>query len=221
MAPKAERDISSDAQEVTPERVTLPSDALPPNASQRNRDRRGGGDLRTTEFAPQSPVIEPAPRPQLPEIGAATEVGPTTESQQDSEGVDQRDDIARRRAAASGGAPAQQPAQQPATQQKTPTQKEIEQVLSEGLTQIYQSMTPQEQAAFRAKGEETTAQLQDLVTNFKATTRKVVKLIREWLKIIPGVNRYFLEQESKLKTDRIMKLQRRLKQDSRNRITPS
>jgi hypothetical protein len=46
---------------------------------------------------------------------------------------------------------------------------------------------------------------------FKATARVVLDLIRQWLMLIPRVNRYFLEQESKIKTDRMMTLQRKLK----------
>jgi hypothetical protein len=36
-----------------------------------------------------------------------------------------------------------------------------------------------------------------------------LKLIREWLLIIPGVNKYFLEQEAKIKTDKIQQLYER------------
>jgi hypothetical protein len=36
------------------------------------------------------------------------------------------------------------------------------------------------------------------------STKKIFVLIRAWLKIIPGVNRFFLEQEAKIKTDKIL-----------------
>jgi hypothetical protein len=42
-----------------------------------------------------------------------------------------------------------------------------------------------------------------------------VEIIRNWLKLIPRVNKYFLEQESKIKTDRIITLQRKLKRAQR------
>jgi hypothetical protein len=34
--------------------------------------------------------------------------------------------------------------------------------------------------------------------------KKILALIRDWLKLIPGVNRFFLEQEAKIKTDKIL-----------------
>ncbi len=99
--------------------------------------------------------------------------------------------------------------------QKTKTRQEIEEVLSEGLSELYQTMTPQEQEQFRKKGELAATSIEQMVTSFKATAKKVIEVIRGWLSTIPRVNKYFLEQESKLKTDEIMKLQRRYKKDQR------
>jgi hypothetical protein len=39
---------------------------------------------------------------------------------------------------------------------------------------------------------------------FKA--RQVIDLLKKWLSLIPGINLYFLEQEVKIKTDKIMKM---------------
>ena len=36
--------------------------------------------------------------------------------------------------------------------------------------------------------------------------KKIFQLILEWLKLLPGINRFFLEQEAKIKTDRIIHL---------------
>lgn len=83
---------------------------------------------------------------------------------------------------------------------------DIERILEEDLGQIYFKMSPQQQLAFRVKGEETAMKIEKLIHETKATVRKIFKLIREWLKLIPGVNRYFLEQASKIKTDRVMKI---------------
>ena len=43
-----------------------------------------------------------------------------------------------------------------------------------------------------------------MVRAYKVKVRDVVHLIREWLLVIPGVNAFFLEQEAKIKTDRIL-----------------
>jgi len=41
------------------------------------------------------------------------------------------------------------------------------------------------------------------VRTAKFSFRKALGLIRDWLRIIPGVNRFFLEQEAKIKADKI------------------
>jgi len=86
--------------------------------------------------------------------------------------------------------------------------EQIEQILSDGLSETYLQMPPQVQAEFRAKGEETTRKINVLLSQAKVKIKKVVELIRNWLKIIPGVNRFFLEQEAKIKADQIVKLKK-------------
>jgi len=86
--------------------------------------------------------------------------------------------------------------------------EQIEQILSDGLSETYLQMPPQVQAEFRAKGEETTRKINVLLGQAKVKIKKVAELIRNWLKIIPGVNRFFLEQEAKIKADKIIKLKK-------------
>lgn len=116
---------------------------------------------------------------------------------------------------ASSGAQKQQPVAPLQPQPKTPERQEIEKLLAEGLTALYQTMNPEEQMRFRQKGAETATAIETMMTTFKATARKVLDLIRDWLSTIPRVNEFFLEQESKLKTDNIIKLQRKLEQEAR------
>ncbi|HCJ52236.1 MAG: hypothetical protein A2898_02520 [Candidatus Kerfeldbacteria bacterium RIFCSPLOWO2_01_FULL_48_11] len=84
--------------------------------------------------------------------------------------------------------------------------EEIEQILSDGLEDIYMEMPPEVQIAFQKKGEETATQIAVLLQEVKVRVSKVLMLIREWLKIIPGVNKFFLEQEAKIKADRLLAL---------------
>jgi hypothetical protein len=98
---------------------------------------------------------------------------------------------------------------------KSPAREDIEKVLSEGLVKVYQGMTPQEQEAFRIAGDQAAGNIEQLMTGFRASARVVLEIIRGWLKLIPRVNKYFLEQESKIKTDRILILQRKLKKEHR------
>lgn len=83
-------------------------------------------------------------------------------------------------------------------------EEEIDDILEEDLKDLYVAMPPDKQAEFRQKGEETRSKIRQLVSTAKVNAKKVFALIRGWLKIIPGVNRFFLEQEAKIKTDKIL-----------------
>lgn len=90
--------------------------------------------------------------------------------------------------------------------EKSETFKQIEDILSEGLEQTYQELPDDLKKEFREKGEETASKIEELVSQAKVVVHKIVDLIKAWLSIIPGVNRFFLEQETKIKTERILGL---------------
>ncbi len=191
---KKEKELAVDQQsEHAIGRVALPAEGAP--------KQPGLPPTAQPELAPQPPLEQPVGQEQLP---AQPELAPA--QPQPSEG-----------APLPSGGRAQQPAAvQPVA--KSAQRKQIEELLADGLTEVYQGMTPQEQEVFRKKGEAAATAIEELLIGFKATARKVVDIIRGWLSTIPRVNRYFLEQESKLKTDQIMKLQRKLKKERRSRI---
>lgn len=82
----------------------------------------------------------------------------------------------------------------------------IEKVLEENIAEAYQKLSPSGKQAFKIKGEKTAAAIKEMVQSGHAKARKIFGLILEWLKLLPGVNRFFLEQEAKIKTDRLIKL---------------
>lgn len=83
--------------------------------------------------------------------------------------------------------------------------KKIEQVLESDLGELYNNLTPQEQKLFKIKGEETARSIfQLLYHQTKINVKKIIKLIKNWLKMIPGINKFFLEQEAKIKADQIV-----------------
>gem|GEM_PF-542919 len=84
----------------------------------------------------------------------------------------------------------------------------IENILSEGLEEEYKKLPPAIQAEFRQKGEETTGRIKKLLESSKVKVKQVLALILQWLRVIPHVNRYFLEQEAKIKADKIMDITR-------------
>ena len=102
--------------------------------------------------------------------------------------------------------PTQEPAQQTPPVQKSPELAKIETILSEHLDELFIQMTPAQQMQFKQKGEETATKIEKLLLDVKVKVKEVLNLLREWLKIIPGVNKFFIEQEAKIKADRILNL---------------
>ncbi len=78
--------------------------------------------------------------------------------------------------------------------------------MSEGLEKVFVDMSPEEQEKFKVKGEETAIKIWQVLQSAKIQVQKIIDLIRDWLKLVPGINRYFLEQETKIKTDKIIEL---------------
>lgn len=83
---------------------------------------------------------------------------------------------------------------------------QIESILSEGLESEYQALSPALQARFRQEGERIAMAIQTILHHSKQAARQILDLIRHWLGLIPGVNKFFLEQEAKIKTDRLLEL---------------
>ncbi|OGY47462.1 MAG: hypothetical protein A3J65_03200 [Candidatus Buchananbacteria bacterium RIFCSPHIGHO2_02_FULL_45_11b] len=103
--------------------------------------------------------------------------------------------------------PAPAPAAKPAAPAvKSPNLKKIESILEEDLQDAYFSLDMDLQQKFKAEGEKTAAKIERLLNETKVKTSKVLKLILDWLKMIPGINRFFLNQEAKIKTDRLIKM---------------
>ncbi|MFA5420549.1 MAG: hypothetical protein WC280_00780 [Patescibacteria group bacterium] len=99
-------------------------------------------------------------------------------------------------------------AQKVLTDEEVERGKKIEEILSEGLNDVYLSMSPQKQSEFKRGGEEAMVKINKVLSKTKFSVEKIINIIKDWLKIIPGVNRFFLEQEAKIKTDRILKLKK-------------
>ena len=83
---------------------------------------------------------------------------------------------------------------------------QIETILSDGLEDAFLELTPVQQQEFKIKGEQAAFQIRQLLGATKVRVRKIFRVIVDWLKMLPGVNRYYLIQEAKIKTDQIMSL---------------
>lgn len=87
---------------------------------------------------------------------------------------------------------------------------EIDNILAEDLSETFLAMTPDQQKIFKEEGEKTAKKINILLDSTKINLAKIVKLIQKWLKLIPGLNRYFLDQEAKIKGDRIVKIKNKV-----------
>lgn len=87
-------------------------------------------------------------------------------------------------------------------------QKQIENVLASGLEDLYLSLAPEKQKQFRQAGEETANKINKILSRTRVNIGAIVRLIKKWLSLIPGINKYFLEQEAKIKADKIIKMKR-------------
>jgi hypothetical protein len=87
-------------------------------------------------------------------------------------------------------------------------EKQIEIFLAKDLEEIYLALPLNKQVEFRKTGEETARKINKILEHTKINLGKIVNLIRKWLSLIPGVNKFFLEQEAKIKADEIVKLKK-------------
>jgi hypothetical protein len=83
---------------------------------------------------------------------------------------------------------------------------EVEKILEAGLGDYVPDMPEEARQRFLKKGGEVAAQISVMVRTLNVQVSLVLKLLKEWLLTIPGVNKYFIEQEAKIKADRIMEL---------------
>lgn len=87
--------------------------------------------------------------------------------------------------------------------------QEVEQILSEGLHELFASLPPAEQQKFKVEGEKAAREVAGLLGQVKVKIDQIVSVIRRWLMIIPGVNKFFIEQESKIKAQKLLLLKQR------------
>lgn len=151
-----------------------------------------GRELAEAPEAPKEVLPTPEPSKELPSEQPA-EQAPVTEAPP--------------REPVPIATPVVPPAPAPAPPPKDPMTQEIEAVLSDDLEAFYKNLPPDQKKKFKEAGERTAKSIREMMQKGKLHVRKVVDLIRNWLKLIPGVNKFFLEQEVKIKTDKILAIE--------------
>jgi hypothetical protein len=84
--------------------------------------------------------------------------------------------------------------------------QQVEEILSKNMDKAFLSMDVATQAKFKVKGEQTGQQITLLLQKGRAGLRKITNLILEWLRIIPQVNKHYIEQEAKIKAENIINM---------------
>lgn len=102
--------------------------------------------------------------------------------------------------------------------QKDPVVIEVERILEEGIGSFYSSLSGEAKSSFRTRGEEVSREIAQMVSSLHIKMKQVISLIRSWLKTIPGVNVFFLEQEIKIKADKILELAESKKEEASKRV---
>ncbi|MDD2807115.1 MAG: hypothetical protein PHW95_01155 [Patescibacteria group bacterium] len=89
---------------------------------------------------------------------------------------------------------------------KSQTLVQVENILAQDLEGTFYQMDPDLKQRFKSEGEKTAAKIEALIKAGKGKAGAIFNLIIKWLKIIPGVNKFFIKQEAKIKTSKIINL---------------
>lgn len=96
-----------------------------------------------------------------------------------------------------------------AAPQKSPLLQHIENILEEDLLSLYKELKPEQRKQFRAEGERTAKKIEHLLRKAAVALLEIIRLIRRWLRLLRGTNVFFIEQESKIKAERILALKKK------------
>lgn len=89
---------------------------------------------------------------------------------------------------------------------KDPLTSEIEDIMSEDLAPMYARLSPEQKIIFKQEGERAAVKIRMLLENVKVKAKSIIEILRRWMRLIPGVNKFFLEQEAKIKADKMLAL---------------
>ena len=155
------------------------------------------------KIAPVSPEI--SPEPVAPEGGILVE-----KERKEEEKPVTAEEGGRESFVAPGSAPQKplEPQRQAPPSAKSEELQAIEDILEEDLEEAYWQLPPSMREQFKKRGEDTAKKIERLVRAVRLNILKVLRLLQKWLSLIPHVNTFFLEQEAKIKADKIVALHR-------------
>ncbi len=83
---------------------------------------------------------------------------------------------------------------------------QVERELEDGLWDVYREMPDGLRVKFKTEGERVAQVVREGFATGKITARNIITMITDWLKMIPGVNKWFLRQQAKIKTDALIRM---------------
>ncbi len=149
--------------------------------------------IKPVESAPQAPEI-------IPEKNR--EINAVTQESKDDNFLDEAIDGIKQKLRFSKKKPTNIP------QVRDQLTIQVEKIMEEGLGEAYKELTPVQKEEFKIAGEKTAWEIRDLLRGAHVKLKKLFKIILKWLIMLPGINRFYLEQEAKIKADKIMALKR-------------
>lgn len=85
----------------------------------------------------------------------------------------------------------------------------IENVLSENIKDLYSQLSGLKKKAFQKRGEEAALKIKTILQGTKIRANEIFELIKAWLQMLPKISGYFLDQEAKIKTDKVLEMKRK------------
>ncbi|PIR74375.1 MAG: hypothetical protein COU35_02915 [Candidatus Magasanikbacteria bacterium CG10_big_fil_rev_8_21_14_0_10_47_10] len=82
----------------------------------------------------------------------------------------------------------------------------VEQIMEEGLQDAFSELSVVERQEFKLAGERAAMEIRKALRGGHVKIKKIFEIIVGWLKKLPGINRFYLMQEAKIKTDKIVSL---------------
>lgn len=110
----------------------------------------------------------------------------------------------------------QEPTQIPI--KKDPLLSNIENILAEDLTEVFLELPDDRKLAFKQKGEEVAVKIVQMMESGRMKIAKILGWIQEWLQMIPGVNKYFINQEAKIAADNVLRFAKDYEKSAQNRV---
>lgn len=98
----------------------------------------------------------------------------------------------------------QTPATPSILDEKSQMRRDIERILEADLGDIYLTLNAKQRGQFRIEGERAAAKIELLLQQAKIKLITIITIIRQWLQLLPGVNKFFLEQEAKIKAEKLL-----------------